>query len=172
MRPALARLIETLPAVFAVGTLGVVVLLAVLGSGGLVPVAAAVGWLLLTPLSALLVYVLGVTDDAESAGVPESVLDDVSESGTDTLSGDATAESGASPDDDPLATLRNRYARGEIDEVEFEQRLERLLETEDVDLPPGATLDVDDGSAATRDSDRKTSDADEPVREREPARER
>jgi uncharacterized membrane protein len=33
--------------------------------------------------------------------------------------------------DDPLATLRERYARGEIDDVEFERRVERLVETED-----------------------------------------
>lgn len=34
---------------------------------------------------------------------------------------------------DALATLRARYARGDLDEEEFEQRLERLLETENVD---------------------------------------
>ncbi|SEO43967.1 Uncharacterized membrane protein [Halogranum amylolyticum] len=33
---------------------------------------------------------------------------------------------------DALATLRARYARGELDEAEFERRLERLLETESV----------------------------------------
>jgi len=32
--------------------------------------------------------------------------------------------------DDALATLRERYAAGEIDEAAFEARLERLLETE------------------------------------------
>lgn len=31
----------------------------------------------------------------------------------------------------PLDRLKRRYAEGEIDEVEFERRLERLLETED-----------------------------------------
>jgi uncharacterized membrane protein len=31
-----------------------------------------------------------------------------------------------------LATLRQRYARGELSEVEFERRLEQLLETTDV----------------------------------------
>lgn len=35
-----------------------------------------------------------------------------------------------SADTDALAALRTRYARGEIDEVEFERRLEQLLETE------------------------------------------
>jgi uncharacterized membrane protein len=35
--------------------------------------------------------------------------------------------------DDALATLRERYARGDIDDVEFERRVERLVETEDTD---------------------------------------
>jgi len=32
---------------------------------------------------------------------------------------------------DPLATLRERYARGEIDDAAFERRVERLVETEE-----------------------------------------
>ncbi|QLH80074.1 SHOCT domain-containing protein [Halosimplex rubrum] len=41
----------------------------------------------------------------------------------------------AEPDEaaDALAELRDRYARGDIDEAEFERRVERLLETESVD---------------------------------------
>jgi Predicted membrane protein (DUF2078). len=35
-------------------------------------------------------------------------------------------------DEDPLTTLRQRYANGKIDEAEFERRLELMLETEDV----------------------------------------
>jgi uncharacterized membrane protein len=35
--------------------------------------------------------------------------------------------------DDPLAVLRDRYARGEITDEQFEWKLERLLETETVD---------------------------------------
>lgn len=34
---------------------------------------------------------------------------------------------------DPLTTLRQRYARGEIDRAEFERRLNDLLETETLD---------------------------------------
>jgi len=37
----------------------------------------------------------------------------------------------ASEADDALATLRERYARGELTEAEFERQVERLLETED-----------------------------------------
>jgi uncharacterized membrane protein len=32
--------------------------------------------------------------------------------------------------DDPIETLRERYARGELTDAEFERKLERLLETE------------------------------------------
>ncbi|KDS90779.1 hypothetical protein FK85_10245 [Halorubrum saccharovorum] len=34
--------------------------------------------------------------------------------------------------DEPLATLRERYATGEIGEEEFERKLDRLLETEEL----------------------------------------
>lgn len=44
--------------------------------------------------------------------------------------------------DDPVATLRDRYARGELTESEFERRLDRLLETETADRSA-----VDDGNA-------------------------
>ena len=36
-----------------------------------------------------------------------------------------------SDEDDALATLRDRYARGELTEAEFERQVEQLLETED-----------------------------------------
>lgn len=47
-----------------------------------------------------------------------------------------------SDDDRALETLRNRYARGEIDEAEFEERVERLLETESVPDARTGTLDA------------------------------
>jgi len=43
------------------------------------------------------------------------------------------SESTTTADEEALETLRNRYARGEIDDAEFEQRVEVLLETESVD---------------------------------------
>ena len=39
--------------------------------------------------------------------------------------------------EDPMVTLRERYARGEIDAAEFEQRVEGLLRTEPkASVPP------------------------------------
>ncbi len=49
---------------------------------------------------------------------------------------ETSAASNPTEQETALETLRNRYARGEINEDEFEQRLSALLETETVD---GAT---------------------------------
>jgi uncharacterized membrane protein len=43
---------------------------------------------------------------------------------------DEAGPSSEQHEDDALSALRERYARGEIDEREFESRVERLLETE------------------------------------------
>jgi len=50
---------------------------------------------------------------------------------------DAAATAAAA--EDPLETLRERYATGEIGEEEFERRLDRLLETEELE----ARIDAD-----------------------------
>ena len=56
------------------------------------------------------------------------------------------AGTGANEGDPALDALRERYARGEINDREFERRLDRLLETEDVE-----TADRDDpGDVADR----------------------
>lgn len=73
-----------------------------------------------------------------------------------------------------LATLRDRYANGEIDEAEFERRVERLLETESVEDAEDAYGDAADVEAelaqeeptdAESDASAETSDAE---REKEP----
>ena len=59
----------------------------------------------------------------------------------------------ASEDDDALATLRNRYARGELTEAEFERQVERLLETEDTET--ARDLSRSDSTRAGVDVDRE-----------------
>jgi len=49
---------------------------------------------------------------------------------------------GAEAEDDALATLRERYARGELTDEQFERKLERLLET-------GTIEDVEDRFGTT-----------------------
>jgi len=57
--------------------------------------------------------------------------------------------------EDPLATLRERYATGEIGEEEFERKLDRLLETEEMEGR------VDAGTAGRRESrDRRERETD------------
>jgi uncharacterized membrane protein len=71
-----------------------------------------IGWLLLVPVSAILLGELFEDDESVRQPVDEP--------------------------DSALDTLRDRYARGEIDEEEFERRVEQLLETEDLEVPEGA----------------------------------
>jgi hypothetical protein len=57
---------------------------------------------------------------------------------------DTTVSAEAETDvDDPLDSLRDRYARGEITEEEFEQKAETLLETELI-AEPEQTEDSED----------------------------
>ena len=46
---------------------------------------------------------------------------------------EADADAASADAERPVAALRERYASGEIDEAEFERRLDRLLATEDLD---------------------------------------
>ena len=99
-----------LSGLIAVLAFGFTALFAVLGLGVAVPATFVTGYFLLIPL----VWLLG--DDFPL--VASESDEDISES--------TTAEQ-------PVAELRDRYATGEIDEAEFERRLDRLLETEPLD---------------------------------------
>lgn len=105
------------PGEIAVLTFGLVALLAVLTpvtDGAfvlLVPVVAVLGWFLLTPWAAMRGWGESLDESAEPAAAPSP--------------SEAT--------DDPVERLRERYANGEIDEAEFERRLETVLATADTD---------------------------------------
>lgn len=113
---------EPLVGLVAVVTLPAAALAGIFVGTETAAVVAVVGWLFLVP-------VLAILSDEEILSVEEE-----QEEATESAS-------------DPLETLRERYARGDIDEAAFERRLERLLETEDVDLPPEA--EHEDESLAT-----------------------
>lgn len=111
--PAFGRL--RLTGLIAVLSFGLTSLFAVLLPAPLEPLVPATfifGFFILIPL----VWLLG-----DSVPLVASGSDDEAPS--------ATAER-------PIAELRDRYATGEIDEAEFERRLDRLLETEDLDERP------------------------------------
>ena len=104
------------PEVFAVSTFGLAATLLVVGGGRAALLVAVVGFLLLTPLSAVLREL--AEEDLDEAANP--------------MDGSTAATTDAETDD-PVERLRERYADGEIDDVEFERRLEALVATEDAD---------------------------------------
>ncbi|WP_066411871.1 SHOCT domain-containing protein [Halorubrum aethiopicum] len=109
----------------AVLSFGLTSLFAVLELGVLVPATFVVGFLILLPVVAVLGEDFPLVEPADA-----------------TAEAAATADAGqaGSREDDPVATLRRRYATGEIDEAEFERRLDRLLETEELE----GTVDGDE----------------------------
>ncbi|WP_435124264.1 SHOCT domain-containing protein [Halobaculum sp. D14] len=125
MTPRQHRLVEAAPGVIAVATVGFAALAGIFGGGGAGAAVAVVGWLLLTPLSAILGDVFVGDDDSETAA---SLSRSRSQSQSDAVGAERDAEAA-----DPVERLRQRYAAGDIDDVEFEQRLDTLLETEDAD---------------------------------------
>jgi uncharacterized membrane protein len=120
------QLAEAFLPTVAVTVTAAVVLSMVLGTG-LTTVIAVVGYLLLVPLAAFLQepLVTMLRDDDDSVDEQQAALD----------------------------RLRDRYASGEIDELEFERRLERLLETETVEdaaAKPGRDTDRTRATGAER----------------------
>jgi uncharacterized membrane protein len=97
--------------VLSVLTFGLTVLTAALGLGTLTPAVFVLGFFIVVPLVAILGDSLPLV-----------------------ASGGEAAESSVAEDPiDPVERLRSRYARGELFDEEFERRLERLVETEDVE---------------------------------------
>ena len=81
------------------------------------------GYVVLVPVVAL---VFGDSDDIREWWNEKTVtLDEEDRAGTSDQD-----RSEPQPGDDALAILRERYARGELTEEQFERKLEQLLETE------------------------------------------
>ena len=119
-----------------------VVTLLVLGAGFLAMFLGVSGfwmvWVLgFAVLVPLLSVLLGVEDDSES---------DVEQRGK--------TEVETSDGRDALETLRDRYARGELTDEQFERKLERLLETETIEDVEDARRRVDAGRVDERDDAR------------------
>src|SRR6056297_3162124 len=100
---------EELWLVVGVATLPLMMLAGALGIEALAGIVMIVGWFLVTPL------LMFFGDQVAAALFAEDVEEH--------------------DENDPLAILRERYARGELTEAEFERRVERLLETESESAP-------------------------------------
>ncbi|WP_281194693.1 SHOCT domain-containing protein [Halorubrum sp. F4] len=116
---------KRLMGLIAVLSFGLTSLFAVLELGVLIPATFVFGFLVLLPVVAILGEDFPLVEPADGA--------------------ETTAARSRSTHEDPVAALRNRYATGEIDEAEFERRLDRLLETE------GLEGTVDRGGSRERD---------------------
>jgi len=105
-----------------------------------------VGYVVLVPLTALL---FGDADDIDE-WVDDSTVTTDAETATD------NSEAG-NDRQEALETLRERYARGELTDEQFERKVERLLETETLE-------DIEDRTRSAPDRE-TTADDREPDRE-------
>ena len=110
---------EDLWLLIAILTFGIVTLALFAGLEGLAMTLVAVGWFLLTPIFLF-------WGEEIAAWLLEEDGDEVEPTADD-------------PETDALEELKRRYASGEIDDEEFERKLERLLA---VDELPGELLEA------------------------------
>lgn len=113
-------LTETVENLVAVGTLPLGILTALFVGWKPSVVVFVVGWLLLLPAVNIVGDFLGTYTD-ESSSEDESDVEPT----------------------DPLTELKQRYALGEIDDVEFERKVAKLVETEDVEIDGDVDFDRD-----------------------------
>lgn len=103
-----------------------------------------IGWFMLVPLFGILSEYLGPADAEEIEELTEVAQ-------TAQKLQESNAADGNSAD--PLGTLRERYARGELSDDEFEQKLDRLVATDEI--PEWAVDDgeIDDDAVSERETE-------------------
>jgi len=79
------------------------------------------GYVVIVPITTM---VFDEDEDEDEVDATDYIESTIGETG-DTATGEADE-----PTENPLQTLRDRYARGELTDEQFERKLERLLETE------------------------------------------
>jgi uncharacterized membrane protein len=113
--PSIALPRWKLVATIAILSTGFAMLTTVAGLGNiLAPASIILGWFILAPLVALLGSKLPMIESPTTE--PDSDETDMTTASEPTVA--------------PVDHLRERYARGELTDSEFERRLDRLLETE------------------------------------------
>jgi hypothetical protein len=148
MRDVLVSLLGAATAIAAVATLPLGIL-AFIYLGAMQGVTVfVVGWLLAVPLFAILAGVVGGEANLglnAGSGVAEEAVESA-------IEGELTGDEDDEADADPLETLRERYATGEIDEAEFERRVDRLLETDESEYGSRAARSDREPGAVDRES--------------------
>ena len=125
--PSIALPRWKLVATIAILSTGIAMLAGAAGLGNVIaPVSIILGWFILAPLVALLGSELPMIESPAAEPDPDET-------------GMTTAPE---PTVDPVDHLRERYARGELTDSEFERRLDRLLETESLSANSGTENEV------------------------------
>ncbi|MFC7073263.1 SHOCT domain-containing protein [Halovenus rubra] len=164
------RLSMMLVPIFAVVTLPLGILAGLYVSLQAAVTVFVVGWFLLTPLAALLLGFMYTSSSQMSTNEELEQSRQTNEKRQEAANGADGSDSVA----DPVEKLRDRYARGEIDEVELERRLDTLIEMEDVDSTDkeviervADTLDTDNSVEGHRENTDTGTESDDLLSEHE-----
>lgn len=124
-----------------------------------------VGFAVLVPAVKILTDELGLGSASGGGSTQEDSAEEWGSTRQNSSRTQARADASESKRDSPeskqdsLDTLRDRYARGELSEAEFEQKVERLLETETLeDAREYVGRDAADPTRDAADSNRETNE--------------
>lgn len=145
------QLLEGLAALVAVATLPAAILTTLFVEFTFALAVLGIGWFVLLPVIGIAARMLDETPD-EKDGSVEAELEQTVQDEIRT----AVQASHESASAGPVEELRQRYARGEIDDYEFERKLEAVLEMDELDPDDrkhvARILDVLDTDARTEPS--------------------